>query len=145
MRVFISGKITGVDNYIEKFNEAEKMLTEMGSEVINPATALQHLPNNMPHEFYMDVALSMLKNCDCIYMLDNWRDSRGAKEEHEYAANHNIDILYEDDRDNMAIVQDEIDILKSMCNEYHSMDPRYEALKFAILSLEILLGDVSIS
>ena len=141
MRVFISGKITGVDDYLEQFNKAEEMLTAMGGEVMNPAAAMQNMPKNLPHEVYMDMALSMLKHCDCIYMLSGWKDSKGAREEHDFAIKNDIAVLYEDDAENAEFVQNQINILYNMCTEYHELDPRQEALRFAIITLETLIED----
>ena len=36
--IYISGKITGLDNYAEIFEKKEKELTEQGHFVFNPAT-----------------------------------------------------------------------------------------------------------
>jgi hypothetical protein len=37
MKLYISGKITGDENYQEKFAEAERRLVDAGYEVVNPA------------------------------------------------------------------------------------------------------------
>ncbi len=35
--IYISGKVSGTDDYMERFAKAEKKLTEQGFSVINPA------------------------------------------------------------------------------------------------------------
>ena len=51
--VYISGAITGVDNYLEAFKRAENDLKSLGYEVINPAEILSHLPKTTPYEVYI--------------------------------------------------------------------------------------------
>lgn len=44
----------------------------------------------------MDVAVCVIALCDSVYMLNGWRDSRGAKTEHEIMLDSGRKILYED-------------------------------------------------
>ena len=37
MKIYISGAITGTDDYMKRFAKAEKELTEKGYSVVNPA------------------------------------------------------------------------------------------------------------
>ena len=139
MRIFISGKITGLDSYMEHFDKAEKLLKEMGGDVINPAALMKDFPDGMPHEFYMNIAIPLLKECDCIYMLSNWKDSQGAREEFDFAKQNGINIMYENDEENAGIVLEQIDTLESMKSEYLRTDPRHDDLRFAITALKVLL------
>lgn len=93
--IYISGGITGVDNYLEKFEKAEEYLSNMGYTVVNPAKVMDYLPKDTPYNMYMDVSLAMLKNCNSIYMLKGWGDSKGAKLERRYATTYGLDVLYE--------------------------------------------------
>lgn len=82
MVVYIAGKMTGLpDLGHEKFNEAEKLLTEKGYVVLNPA----RLPKGMPGDRYMPICLSMVAQADALFVLDNWKDSEGASLEAAYA------------------------------------------------------------
>ena len=47
--VYISGAITGVDNYLDTFKQAERELKSLGYQVINPAEILSHLPKSTPY------------------------------------------------------------------------------------------------
>ena len=94
-RVYISGPITGTDDYLERFAVAEDFLKAGGYEVINPAIICDLLPQTFIHEEYMAVCLPMVGCCDGVYMLEGWRDSKGAGEEHEYAWNNGIFVIYE--------------------------------------------------
>lgn len=82
--IYISGPITGVDNYLDNFNAAEEYLKDLGYEVINPARFNAVLPE-LDYEQYMKVDFALLDLCDSIYMLDGWRDSKGANREYGYA------------------------------------------------------------
>ena len=85
MRVYISGAITGTDDYMERFAKAEKELTEQGYSVVNPAKVNAQLPEDTSYEEYMKMSFCMLDMCDGIYMLKGWKKSWGANREYGYA------------------------------------------------------------
>ena len=85
MKVYISGPITGQNNYRERFAAAEELLKKSGYEPINPAEELVEMPVNTTHEEYMEKAIELLAMCEGIYMLDGWEASKGAKIEFDYA------------------------------------------------------------
>lgn len=98
MRIYISGKISGLskDEYETHFREAEKKLETTGHSVINPAKVNGMLPDDTSYEEYMKMSMCMLSMCDAIYMLDNWRDSPGAKKELEAAMANGMPVLHEE-------------------------------------------------
>lgn len=89
MKLYIAGKITGNENFVEDFKKAENYLKEKGHTVLNPAI----LPYGFSWDEYMVVCLSMILICDGIYLLDNWRESKGACMEVGYAREKNKKIL----------------------------------------------------
>jgi hypothetical protein len=93
--IYISGKITGTSDYIERFAEAEKRLKKCGEEVINPAKTCATLPPSLSWQDYMAVAITLLERCDTIYMMAGWEDSKGAVLEHEKAEELGKLIIYE--------------------------------------------------
>lgn len=78
-KVYISGPMTGMPGHNNKaFMEAEKYLRDIGFDVWNPA----HNPvEGFDWEDYMKVDLRGLLECDLIFMLPGWENSRGAKME----------------------------------------------------------------
>ena len=91
--IYLSGKISGLDrtDYLEIFDYYEKKAQLIG-DVINPAKTLDTLPELCYHQ-YMRLALDMLSMCNTIYLLPNWYESQGAREEVRYAISHNYNII----------------------------------------------------
>ena len=96
MRIYISGGISGVENYREAFKKAQEKLTKDGHDVFNPALYADALPN-LPYEEYMKTGLYFLDMCDAIYMLKGWQKSCGANREYGYALAMDKIILEEQD------------------------------------------------
>lgn len=84
MRIYISGPITNVLDYKEKFARAEQNLKAKypDAEIINP-TVLDKLP--LTYDEYMELDLRLLGMCEGIYMMEGWEDSKGANREYGYA------------------------------------------------------------
>ena len=93
MRVYISGPITGTKDYMKRFAEEEERLKKKGYSVINPAKVNAQLPEDTTYEEYMAMSLIMLDMCDAIYMMDGWKNSRGANREYGYALAKNKRIV----------------------------------------------------
>ena len=94
-RIYISGKITGTTDYISRFNKAEEEMIKQGYEVVNPAQMLSLLPTSTTHAEYMHVSYALLDICDGIYLMDGWKDSKGATMEYDYALEKGLMVLYE--------------------------------------------------
>lgn len=92
-KIYISGKITGIDNYAELFENAENLLKSKGFEVINPVK-LNHL-HDKTWQSYMKEDIKALMDCDAIYMLKNWHQSKGAIIEKKLASEVGIQIINE--------------------------------------------------
>lgn len=92
-KVYISGPITGIKNYPERFERVENELIHQGVEVINPAKVNANLPESTTWEEYMRISLCMLSMCDGIYMMEGWQQSRGANLEYAYAKGMGITVL----------------------------------------------------
>ena len=95
MKIYLSGAITGTDDYMERFADMEELLVEQGHTVINPAKVNANLPTDTTWEEYMRMSILMLGMCDTIYMLKGWEKSRGANREYLWALDHNYSVMFE--------------------------------------------------
>lgn len=94
-RIYISGPVTGTEDYRERFAEAEKCLKKRGYAVINPVRVNAQLPKETSYRQYMDMSLLMLSMAEAVCMLKGWRESKGARLEHEFAGATGRKIIYE--------------------------------------------------
>ncbi|MBE5867967.1 MAG: DUF4406 domain-containing protein [Lachnospiraceae bacterium] len=85
MRVYISGPITGTEDYQERFAKAQEHLESQGYTVINPALVDMIMPADATYDEYMCVDYCLLDMCDTIYMLEGWEKSPGANRELGFA------------------------------------------------------------
>lgn len=76
--IYLAGQMTGLPGFnYPAFNKMQKKLEGQGFKVINPATLnkagepwINCLRNDLSH---------IVKKCYAIAVLDNWRNSRGAR------------------------------------------------------------------
>ncbi len=96
-KVYISGKITGLEEKVYKnnFNSAELYLTGLGYDVVNPVSYTGE--SDWSWSDFMKMDLKLLLDCDYIYILDGWEDSTGAKVEYSLARDIGIKELRLDD------------------------------------------------
>ena len=97
MTIYVAGKITGLskEESDKKFEEAAKMLREQGHRVFLPTVLPAY--DEVSHDDYLHICFAMIDICECVYMLKNWRQSKGAKLERLYATTKGKVILYEDE------------------------------------------------
>ena len=95
MKVYISGQISGLDTAEarKRFAGAEELLQGMGFDTVNPWD--NGLPVDAPWINHMCRDLEMLNECNCIYMMDGWRESRGACIEYDFAIRTGKSVLFE--------------------------------------------------
>lgn len=96
MRIYISGPITGTDDYMERFAKVEKELTEKGHMVYNPAKINSNMPNGTTYEEYMKVSFCLLDMADAIYIMSGWEKSKGSNREFYYARSKGKTVIYQD-------------------------------------------------
>lgn len=94
-RIYISGGITGIPDYMERFAKVQKELEEQGYSVINPALINSNLPEDTTYEEYMKLDFTMLDIADSIYMMNGWEKSCGANREYGYALGKGKTIIFE--------------------------------------------------
>ena len=95
-RIYISGPITGTDDFYERFMKAEEMLSCEGLSIVNPVKFNYIMPSDATYEEYMGLAFYLLDMCDMIYMLKGWKESKGANREYDFAVAKGIPIMFEE-------------------------------------------------
>lgn len=98
--IYISGPISGTDDYEARFRSAESFLhtSYPDATVINPINLTDALPDcpNLPYDLYMDVCLAALAYCNAIFLLHNWEFSNGAKLELLHALDNGLDVIVQE-------------------------------------------------
>src|SRR5690606_28139233 len=101
VKVFISGKITGqpIAECIYKFSDAGWYIyglikEDQIIEIVNPLW-LKGIHFGISHKEAMEICLEALKDCTHIYMLRDWKESEGARIEHQFALDNGIKIIYQ--------------------------------------------------
>lgn len=89
--MYISGKMKGLDGFQSLFAEVEKQY-ENTYDIINPCKA-RHLTDKWENRIMYDLAV--IRDCDVLYMLNNWKDSNGAQVEHYFAQGMGKEIIYQ--------------------------------------------------
>lgn len=115
MKIYISGRISNINLNLarSRFIEAEQMLLSVGfDEVFNPMSVQGKFST---WEQYMKHDIIELMKCDCIYMLDGWELSRGARIEHSIMEALKLPILYESER-SMALSDEVKRIVAESCH-----------------------------
>lgn len=77
---YLSGKITNAPELNKpKFAAAETLLRVHGFKVINPHTICDDIPKGSMWEAYMKRCVEHLPKADVVFLLDDWKDSTGAR------------------------------------------------------------------
>ncbi|RLG93948.1 hypothetical protein DRO27_05465 [Candidatus Bathyarchaeota archaeon] len=82
-KIYISGPITGrvYEEAVADFAAAEEYLRRFGhTEVVNPIT-LSPFVGGKTWEEYMEDCMAVLPDCDVIFLIKGWENSRGANDE----------------------------------------------------------------
>lgn len=113
-KVYIAGRVTGDPYYRAKFKSAEAtvkdrqffdrhgvkaamLLGRFGFKAVNPAefTLFGKLLDRYSWRIAMAVCLWHLLGCSYVYMLKDWKDSKGARKEHKWAKFLGKEIIYQ--------------------------------------------------
>ncbi|WP_314771659.1 DUF4406 domain-containing protein [Capnocytophaga sputigena] len=95
MKIYISGKISGTDltETRKRFAAVAKAMKRLGYEPVNPLE--NGLSEQDTWEVHIIKDIATLLQCKAIYMLQGWKDSKGARIEHYIATEIGIPIMYE--------------------------------------------------
>lgn len=93
-KCYISGKITGLteEEASSNFEQAETLVRLLNFIPVNPMKEVSN-PKDWQDAMLQDIKI--LFNCDAIFMLSNWCDSKGARIELEVARILEKEIIYE--------------------------------------------------
>ena len=101
MRIYVSGKITGLPllQADMKFKCAEDAIRRAGHVPVNPMAIGAVVPG-LDWKSYMTIAYGILQDpsIDAIYMLEDWKESKGSVIEWAWAQSRGIEVLYQDPR-----------------------------------------------
>lgn len=109
--VYVAGKFTDVDaKSIRKHTrlalKTSAKLWDMGYTVICPhgniGLEMEKYLKKTNYEDIMKGDFELISRCDVLFLLPNWKDSKGSTRERAYAMKHMMPIVY--DIDNMSIV-----------------------------------------
>lgn len=94
-KVYISGAIAhhNLENRKSVFDNAAAWLELKGYSAVNPFD--NGLPQRADRSDHMKADLKMLTDCDKIYMLQGWEQSKGARLELDVACQCGIEVLFE--------------------------------------------------
>ncbi len=93
MRIYLSGPISGVGNYLDVFNRAAAILAGEGYHVINPANMVAVMDNGATWDDYMVIDEELLHLCDAVVQLPGWQKSLGCQREYGMAKERDMLIL----------------------------------------------------
>jgi len=85
--IYVSGKISGDDDYRAKFHAAALRLSAAGYRVLNPASITESAWKAAMRE-----ALTLMLGADGVAALPDWYESRGAKIEARLACDLGIPV-----------------------------------------------------
>jgi hypothetical protein len=100
-KIYISGQISGLEpeEAVSTFNEMENTLRGQGYSVANPTRLGVEDVGGKGWDYYMKKGIKLLMDCDAIYMLQSWTNSRGAWIEWKLAYDLGMKIYLESDGD----------------------------------------------
>jgi hypothetical protein len=98
--VMVSGAYRGeskkdISRNIKVARKAAKSLWQQGYAVVCPHSNSAHFDGVCSDEVWLSGYLEILKRCDGIFVLSNWRESKGTINEIKLAEELNKFILYE--------------------------------------------------
>lgn len=107
-RVYISGKMSGLPRkqFRAKFNVAHNMLVVKHGihpdNIVSPVSMDMMFPG-FDYEDFMALDLIAISRCDTIYLLNNWKDSKGAHKEKAFAERLGLRVEYQPDEEELEL------------------------------------------
>jgi len=76
MKLYLSGKITGYDDYAKDFARARARLEDAGYDTCDPT--ISGLSEDTPWASAMRQVIGEMLRCDGVALLPGWEESKGA-------------------------------------------------------------------
>ncbi|MDO6808109.1 DUF4406 domain-containing protein [Zobellia galactanivorans] len=94
MRIYIAGKVSGEDiaQCTMKFGNAYQLIRLHGADAVNPLAVVNDW--HITWQMAMKKCIKALMECDAVYALPCWKDSKGAQIELDLAQKLGIKIYY---------------------------------------------------
>lgn len=96
--IFISGPISSVPNAVERFDAVVKEFEDAEDYCIINPMGLMKVYNHIPitdWEFWNKLTIKLLVDCDVIYLMKGWENSKGCLLEKQIAEALKMEIWYE--------------------------------------------------
>jgi len=85
----------GIVENIQKAEAVAIKYWKAGYAVICPHKNSALFDGIIPDDEWVKRDLEILFRCDVVVMMQGWKDSEGAKKEHDFALQNGIEIIYE--------------------------------------------------
>lgn len=92
-KCYIAGMITGLDNHKELFEKAKREVISLGLIPVSPLE-INHSENSSWNDF-MKEDLKVMLTCENVYVINNYRYSKGAMIEVNLATVLAINVIYQ--------------------------------------------------
>lgn len=86
----------GIECNIRNAEEAGLHIALCGDIPVIPHTMYRFFQDSLPDDFWLDATMDLLKKCDGIYMLKDWKKSTGARAEYEWARANGLLLRFEE-------------------------------------------------
>lgn len=94
-KIYVGGKVSGLapSEFHAKFDKAKALVQKLNpdAEIIIPTDLCN---DDWNWEKCMDVCLDALWNCDTLYLMSDWKDSKGSFIEKKIAEKRCMKIFY---------------------------------------------------
>ena len=88
MNVYLSGPITGTEDFKDRFEYGEAKLYQKFKDkarAVNPVKIGEQLPETISYEQIMQICFATIEACDIVLMMPGWKNSMGCNQEYGYA------------------------------------------------------------
>lgn len=93
--IYIAGKIRNLDDYEILFNAGKKHLNKQGLKSITAVELLERINyTKLSEKDIINEINELIYDCESVYILPNWKSSKGTKFEIEIANYYNKKITY---------------------------------------------------